>query len=452
MKNKCFLVCLVLTTLLISYGLAAAEADITFEFKKIDDFGQVYETIELNSTEDHVIEVGTPFYYSIRAVVRGDHCNYVEFDFDNEATRTEMTPPYSLFGDKKNEYYAEEVEADGQKHELTVRAYDSDGKIAEETISFTMKSGSDDTDDTDDNDGRNNADNDLRAGTYKSSFNRSNDLISLHYDHSPDADDGHSAAADLSILKYKGIGRNSYIAVSGTHSKNSSKRFSYLKYDANSIHVMNSVFGSRWINARWRRSDSDKGYGWGGSGNPAVKTVANKWLETIKNGGEVWVKEGGPSDFTWAVINYLEDIKHVSQSKLDQVLHVVQHGTGNETSTDANIKTLKKHCVYSKIENGNDYNQTADLRITKNTTNIKAFIDSTEESNDEDIRKAWKAAFVYYWPLKGTIPSYYNAPELRTSFPGHALDFSDTVELLRIFNIGKDEVSNVAAFRKKILD
>ena len=54
-------------------------------------------------------------------------------------------------------------------------------------------------------------------------FDPEKDLISLHYDHAPDKDDGHSAAADRSVLEslfgVGWIGRH-VVAVSGAYGKN----------------------------------------------------------------------------------------------------------------------------------------------------------------------------------------------------------------------------------------
>src|SRR4030065_475459 len=54
-------------------------------------------------------------------------------------------------------------------------------------------------------------------------FNPAKDVLSLHYDHAPDRDDGHSAAADRTVLESiygkKWIAEH-VIAVSGAYGKN----------------------------------------------------------------------------------------------------------------------------------------------------------------------------------------------------------------------------------------
>ena len=42
---------------------------------------------------------------------------------------------------------------------------------------------------------------DAKSSKRAAAFNSEKDLISLHYDHAPDKDDGHSAAADRTILE-----------------------------------------------------------------------------------------------------------------------------------------------------------------------------------------------------------------------------------------------------------
>lgn len=54
-------------------------------------------------------------------------------------------------------------------------------------------------------------------------FDQARDLLSLHYDHAPDKDDGHSAAADRTILEsLYGCDwiRKHVVAVSGAYGKN----------------------------------------------------------------------------------------------------------------------------------------------------------------------------------------------------------------------------------------
>ncbi len=57
-------------------------------------------------------------------------------------------------------------------------------------------------------------------------FDPKSDMISLHYDHAPDRDDGHSAAADRTILEMLQDGewiRKHTIGVSGAYGKNKGK-------------------------------------------------------------------------------------------------------------------------------------------------------------------------------------------------------------------------------------
>ena len=70
-------------------------------------------------------------------------------------------------------------------------------------------------------------------------FNPSRDLISLHYDHAPDRDDGHSAAADRTILEsIFGANwiREHVVAVSGAYGKNAGE------FNAKSNAVMDAAW------------------------------------------------------------------------------------------------------------------------------------------------------------------------------------------------------------------
>ncbi len=238
-------------------------------------------------------------------------------------------------------------------------------------------------------------------------FNPNTDLLSLHYDHAPDKDDGHSAAADRTILESEfgcGFIQSNVLAVAGTYGTNAST------YNSKSELVMDTVFNpcGGYVNA-----DAD----WDG----AVSTMTARWSQTINSGGDVWVKEGGQSDITADVVALLQQQGYDTQTRI----HVVQHSNWNEQkTTDSDLRFVggitwnggrKAVAVpqtdYIRIKDANAY-------LNRRSDN-EAFVQAAV--NHPVFGDSWQAAFNYY-------------------DPDHRLDFSDTGELMWILGIGDTNV------------
>jgi hypothetical protein len=232
------------------------------------------------------------------------------------------------------------------------------------------------------------------------SFDPQRDLISLHFDHAPDLDDGHSAAADVSVLL--ALHDSDWIkahtlAVSGTYGLN--KRTFNPRSDA----VMDAAFGplGGWIAAH---KDWDL----------AVNTLVDRWSKTLTAGGDIWVKEGGQSDITAAVVKLIK--QRSPDIDTTRRIHVVQHSQWNERQTTPDALTYTKaNTHYSRIKDANRY-----LNVKGGN---KAF--ETAARNHPVLGPAWRAAFDYYNPSK-------------------RLDFSDTGELLHILNLGEPDIDTFA--------
>lgn len=159
-------------------------------------------------------------------------------------------------------------------------------------------------------------------------FDQTKDLFSLHYDHAPDKDDGHSAAADRTILEsLYGCDwiRKHVVGVSGAYGKNA-KRFNP-KSDA--------VMDAAWNDCS-RRLAGHK------NREQVVVDLSERWRVVLQGGGDVWVKEGGQSDITADVV---KRIRHqLPDVHTDKRIHVVQHSNWNENqTTDAAFAYTKKH-------------------------------------------------------------------------------------------------------------
>ena len=236
-------------------------------------------------------------------------------------------------------------------------------------------------------------------------FDTRTDMLSLHYDHAPDKDDGQSAAADrtlLQVLYGKHWIAQHVVAVSGTYGENRDT------FNPKSDAVMDAAFGGcgGWLAAHDSRDE-------------VVSLLVSRWTATLRAGGDVWVKEGGQSDVTADVVRRIRE----SSPGLDTTarIHVVQHSNWNEEqTTDSALAFTREQTHYVRIKDANSY------------LNIKggdeAFVRAA--TSHPVFGAVWTAAFSYY------------DPHVR-------LDFSDTGELLYLLGMGE---IGIDAFRVRFLD
>jgi len=224
---------------------------------------------------------------------------------------------------------------------------------------------------------------------------KTNDLLALHYDNCPDKDDGHAIPAGKSIVEKFGI--NNVMVVNGTCGDSIKNRFNP---DSNA--VARASWGSEYLDAH-------------GNNNNAVWDATNRWASTLSNGADVWVAEGGQSDFTADVVRRIE--ANYSGINLKNI-HVIQHSAGatayNEAFTNPNnLSYLRNKTSYQTIPTGNAGNNgSADLNEQS-----QFFVVTARASR---FSVEWNAGFNY---LK---------PDCAIRTENCKLDFSDTVELLYI--------------------
>ena len=232
------------------------------------------------------------------------------------------------------------------------------------------------------------------------SYDPQRDLIALHFDHAPDRDDGHAAVAALMVTRQLNL---TVQVVAGTYGLFSSDR-----YVAASEPLMSIVWGSQWLNAHR-------------DFNGSVNTVVNRWASVLAAGGSIWVAEGGPSDFTAAVVARLQSLH--SEFDTRQRIHLIQHSVWNEDhSSPVALDYVRANTRYVNIDDGNNPNATADLRFESH--NNGAFVSRALTSN---YANEWAAAFAYL-------------------SPSEKLDFSDVVEMLHILGIGSSQIRDVNDF------
>ena len=141
-------------------------------------------------------------------------------------------------------------------------------------------------------------------------FVQDQDLISLHYDHAPDRDDGHATVSALMVVRSLGIQPH---VLSGAYGIRNSHR-----YQPAAEQVMRQTWGTAWVNAHANRQ-------------AAVSATASRWLATLLNGGDIWVAEGGQSDVTADVVRSIRNTNPGINT--GNRIHVVQHSIWNEQHT-----------------------------------------------------------------------------------------------------------------------
>jgi len=230
------------------------------------------------------------------------------------------------------------------------------------------------------------------------------DLLSLHYDHAPDKDDGQSAAADRTILESL-FGtewmKRHVVAVSGAYGLNAGE------FNAGSDRVMDAAWNGAggWLAGHARRDE-------------VVAELTRRWLEALEGGGDVWVKEGGQSDITAAVVRRIQ--QRAPGLKTGVRIHVVLHSRWNEEqTTPAALDFTRQNTHYVRIRDANAY------------LNVKGGDASFVEAARRHpvFGAAWRAAFEYY-------------------DPADRLDFSDTGELMHILGLGE---MGIDAVRERFL-
>jgi hypothetical protein len=223
--------------------------------------------------------------------------------------------------------------------------------------------------------------------------------------HAPDKDDGHSAAADRTILESM-FGAdwlsNHAVAVSGTYGLNKNT------FNTASDAVMDATWSER---GGWIPADRD----W----SAAVELVFKRWLATLQAGGDVFVKEGGQSDFTAKLVTRLqEEYPGINPQKR---IHVVQHSDWNENMTTPEALTYTRaNTNYIRIRDANRY--------LRRKGPVESF--ETAATQHPVFSQAWRAAFDYF-------------------SPSQLLDFSDTGELMHILGMGE---MGIDEFRMRFLD
>jgi len=225
-------------------------------------------------------------------------------------------------------------------------------------------------------------------------FDPTTDLLMVTFDFAH-LDDAHATVATHELVTTYDVAP---IVVAGTAAPESAW-FTH-EYDE----AMSAAWGTSWLDAGDNRSS-------------AVTDATNQWLATIDAGGEVWIAEGGVSDFTAAVLVEVRAQRPTLDSSA--VVHVIRHSSRNWDATQpADRQLIEAHTDIVDIDDGNLLNDTADLQGPSNIFEQLALAGPSAD--------AWTTAF-----------------EL---MPASELDFSDTVTVLHALGVGLDVIADADDF------
>lgn len=243
-------------------------------------------------------------------------------------------------------------------------------------------------------------------------FNKEKDLLLAHYDFKTDVDDLHSAAALFTLLNMPGFSDMNHHAVAGAYGTQEG-----LYVPPNEL--MQAAFGNNWSDAHEDR-------------DAAVERVKKLADETLTNGGDVWVAEGGQSDFTAQLLRAIR-ADH-PQLKTSERFHVVQHSDWNEEVTSPeSLQFVKEKANYHRIPDGNGLDNGTPGFRSPGYTNWKSHIE------DPEVKKVWQLAI--------ELANQYNGEEGRYNNEAIAeggLDFSDFSEVC--WMMGLEDLRDSEAF------
>lgn len=224
-------------------------------------------------------------------------------------------------------------------------------------------------------------------------FDPATDLLVVHLDFAH-TDDALAALATQAVADEYGVAT---LAVAGTADPSGA-------YAHPHAAVMNAAWGSAWLDASADRS-------------AAVVQATQRWVAALDAGGDIWMAEGGVSDFTAEVVATVRSAR--PDIDTSSRVHVVQHSQRNHAETLAAARSeVVATTDYVWIDDGNSGNGTADLA----------------ETSSEFVSAALGGPSAAAWSV---------------GFDQHAaddLDFSDTVAVLHIFGIGVDRVADPTDF------
>lgn len=249
-------------------------------------------------------------------------------------------------------------------------------------------------------------------------FDLSKDLLLVQYDFKTDVDDLHSVAAFGTLVSNTAFSQIKYHAVAGAYGTQTG-----LYVPPNELCQL--AFGEKWSDAH---ENFDK----------AIEEVKNIALGVLAKQGDIWIAEGGQSDFSAALVLAIQ-AENPDLNTVDRI-HIIQHADWNEEVTSpSSLAFVKENTDYQKIPDGNAVgNGTPGFRSGQ-VFNLEDFF------SDQRLLSIWKLAI--------DLGNQYNGEEgryLNESIKSGGLDFSDFSEVCWI--LGLHELKDSEQFFKRYSD
>jgi hypothetical protein len=232
-------------------------------------------------------------------------------------------------------------------------------------------------------------------------FDPNKDIYLAHFDSKTDVDDIQSIAGVATMLADPRFSEVDYHAVAGAYGLQEGL---YVPAEA----LFDLAFGEHWSDAH---ADFDA----------ALNEVSGLAINTLTDGGTIWIAEAGQSDFSAALVRKIQTV--LPEENLKERVHVVQHSDWNEESTTADdLAFVKESVSYHKIPDGNAVGNgspgfRSDLAI-----------------NWQDQIRSPRLAEI--WTTAIGIANAYNGQDgryLNEAIEKGGLDFSDVAETAWIF-------------------
>ena len=242
-----------------------------------------------------------------------------------------------------------------------------------------------------------------RHSTKKGSFDFNKDLLLAHYDCKTDVDDLQSAAAFITIVSDVRFSKINYHAVAGAYGIQDG-----LYVPPNELFDL--AFGDKWSDAHENAPN-------------AIDEVKILAISILRNQGDIWIAEGGQSDFSAGVIKAIK--ADLPDMDITQRIHIVQHSDWNEevTSPDC-LDFVKANTDYQKIPDGNAVgNGTPGFRSHE-------YINWKEKVSNPKLIQVWQMAIELSNKYNGKEGRYHNE-----AISAGGLDFSDTSEVCWILGM-----------------
>ena len=181
--------------------------------------------------------------------------------------------------------------------------------------------------------------------------------------------------------------------------------------------VFDLAFGEHWSDAH---ADFDT----------ALQEVRSLSIETLSDGGSIWIADGGQSDFSAALIRSMREL--IPESTVKSRIHVVQHADWNEEVTTAeDLAFVKEFASYQKIPSGNAPGNGSPGFRSKTAVNWQEYV------SDVRLTETWTVAVEIAHKYNGADGRYLNE-----AIQDGGLDFSDVAETTWIFGFSDLEDAN----------